>query len=330
LDRKQLEQEFSNQRPIYSRIAEEAHHTLENGLKQRQIKFHSVTERVKEFSSFASKVDRRQSEKPFEDITDVVGLRIVCLLRSDIPRIAELIRQSFHVVTEDDRVETQPIAPFGYLSVHFIVRFTSKYQGTRYEGLHIMPFEIQVRTAAMDSWAMVSHYLDYKTEVDVPAELRKDFQALSALFYLADTHFEMFYKERQKSRDAAAKLFAEAPAKAAERPLDFDSLRSLLSRRYSARTRGSAVEISALLTELVNAGYESVANLESVLAKTEEAFAKCEDDDRRGQPNLTGYTQIGAVRISLDIGDRAYRSKRISNPAVHEKYQRYEKFVKGS
>jgi putative GTP pyrophosphokinase len=323
LDRKQLEQEFSNQRLIYSRIAEEAHHTLENGLKQRQIKFHSVTRRVKEFSSFASKVDRRQTDKPFEDITDAVGLRIVCLLRSDLERIADLIWESFEVITEDFKAETQPIASFGYLSVHFIVQVKSEFQGPRYEGLHDIPFEIQVRTAAMDSWATLSHYLDYKTEVDVPAELRKDFQALSALFYLADTHFELFYRARQASKDAAAKLFEEAPAEAAEQPLNFDSFRSLLTRRYPDRAAGGADIISALLTQLVNAGYAKVADLESILDRTKHAFAKYVAKYHAG----SGLGQVGVVRASLSIGDREFRRQRDLSPKYSRPYQRYERFV---
>jgi putative GTP pyrophosphokinase len=189
MDREELQREYSNRHRLYERLAEEAAHIIENGLVQRQIKFHSVPKRVKEFSSFAEKAVRRQIEKPFEEITDLVGLRIVCLLRSDLAQIAELIRSSFSVVTEDDKLETQPVASFGYLSVHFVVRMKGDFRGPRYDGLHDIPFEIQVRTIAMDAWAAVSHYLDYKTDVDVPAALKKDFQALSGLFYLADTHF---------------------------------------------------------------------------------------------------------------------------------------------
>jgi putative GTP pyrophosphokinase len=324
LDRKQLEQEFSNKRPLYERIAEEAAHTLENGLKKRQIKFHSVTKRVKEFSSFASKMERRQTEKPFEDITDAVGLRIVCLLRSDIPKIAEMIRGSFQVVAEDDKTETQPLASFGYLSVHFIVQFQDDFKGSRYDGLHKIPFEIQVRTAAMDSWATVSHYLDYKTEVDVPLALRKDFQALSALFYLADTHFEMFYQARQKSKDVAARLFDEAPTEAAARLLDFDSLRSLLDRRYPDRSPGDAEAVSDLLIEILRGGYKTVADLDSILDRAEPAFSKYEVHRKKR------FARVAAARVSLYIADRDLREREVQFPEVQEKYKPYEEFVKSN
>ena len=321
MDPKQLEQEYSKRRAVHERIADEAAHTLENGLKQYQIKFHSVTKRIKEFSSFASKAVRRQAENPFEDITDTVGLRVVCLLRSDIPRIAELIRSSFQVITEDDKTETQPIASFGYLSVHFIVKVKDQFRGPRYDGLHDLPFEIQVRTAAMDSWATVSHYLDYKTAQDVPADLRKDFQALSALFYLADTHFEMFYKARQQSKEASSKLFAEAPAVASAQPLNFDSLQALLARRYPGREPPNARAVSDLLTELVHAGYKTVAKLEMMLDRTKVAFALYEKE--HPPDTHPEFNPVGVVRGSLRIGDREFRKTNSKTPARDALYERF-------
>ena len=37
----------------------------------------------------------------------------------------------------------------------------------------------------------ICYHLDYKQEIDIPSNLRRDFYALSGLFYVADTHFEM-------------------------------------------------------------------------------------------------------------------------------------------
>lgn len=36
----------------------------------------------------------------------------------------------------------------------------------------MLTFEIQVRTLCMHAWAVVSHYLDYKGDWDVPADLK--------------------------------------------------------------------------------------------------------------------------------------------------------------
>ncbi len=56
------------------------------------------------------------------------------------------------------------------------------YKGPRYDTIVGMPFEIQVRTILMDAWANVSHYLAYKSDIDVPINLQRDFYALGGLF----------------------------------------------------------------------------------------------------------------------------------------------------
>ena len=324
MDRAELEREYANRHRTYERLAEEVTHILENGLSIRNIKFQSVLKRIKEPSSFIGKVERRQTDKPFEDITDIVGLRIVCLLRSDLLHIANLIRDSFNVVTEDDKLETQPVASFGYLSIHFIAKLKDEFRGPRYDGLHVQAFEIQVRTMAMDAWASVSHHLDYKTDVDVPTALRKDFQALSALFYLADTHFEMFYDARQKSRNATMELFEE-PDRAGEEELNYDTLAALLRGRYPGREHADGNDISVLLGELSASGYKTVASLTEVLDRSVEAFDRCEADSPPATPDGR-YSDVGAVRISLAISDPAYRE--LNKQAGPFGPQRWERYVK--
>jgi ppGpp synthetase/RelA/SpoT-type nucleotidyltranferase len=141
---------------------------------------------------------RKNCKNPIEEIQDIVGLRIVCLFLSDISRISEIIRESFDSITEDNKIYDSEDALFGYLSAHSIVKLKSDCSGPRYRDLKGEHFEIQIRTLTMDAWANVSHYLDYKSKMDIPRELKRDFYALSGLFYVADTHFEMFFKSRQK------------------------------------------------------------------------------------------------------------------------------------
>jgi putative GTP pyrophosphokinase len=99
------------------------------------------------------------------------------------------------------------------MSVHHIVRFGSKHKGERYDNIKNIPFEIQVRTIAMDAWANISHYLDYKTEQDIPTELKRDFHALSGMFYVADKHFQLFFEQRSKKQKAIAEVFEKGSKK---------------------------------------------------------------------------------------------------------------------
>ena len=61
-----------------------------------------------------------------------------------------------------------------------------------------MKAEIQIRTSLQDSWATVSHGLQYKVEADVPDSLKRKLFRLAGLFELADEEFLSIKFESKK------------------------------------------------------------------------------------------------------------------------------------
>ena len=195
--------------PLYERLKEEVLFMLERELSSREIKTHTLSGRVKNSQSLLEKVERKRYDRPLEQAEDLVGCRVVCLFLSDLPRLREVVVDLFNVVDESDKIADGAVEAFGYMSVHFICTLKAEYSGPRYEGLGDFKFEIQCRTILMDAWANVSHYLSYKAEASIPEDLRKDFHALSGLFYVADRHFELFYGESIASRREADVAIAQ-------------------------------------------------------------------------------------------------------------------------
>src|SRR5437588_8316937 len=232
--------EFQDKKTTFDHLNTEALYIIQRAFDQTDIKLHSITSRVKELQSFLEKAQRIQANKPFEEIHDIVGVRVICLFLSDINRIGDVIRDSFLVVAEDNKIEGTDVSSFGYMSVHFIVTMKNEYAGPRYDHIVHMPFEIQVRTIAMDAWANVSHYLEYKSETDVPSDLRRDFYALSGLFYVADKHFEMFFRARRQSQQKMAELFETAIPKVTTEELNLDSLTAYLQSKFPTRRHGDS------------------------------------------------------------------------------------------
>lgn len=185
MDIEAISQEFHNKERTFAHLETEAKYVVSKALEATDIKLHSITSRTKELPSFLDKIQRLDARNPFDEIRDIVGLRVICLFLSDIDRIAQIIRDSFSVLSEDNKIEGSEVSSFGYMSVHFIAIMKEEYVGPRYDPVAKLPFEIQIRTIAMDAWANVSHYLEYKSETDVPSELKRDFYALSGLFYVA-------------------------------------------------------------------------------------------------------------------------------------------------
>lgn len=297
-----IDSQYQSLKPALQRLEIECRYIVEDALQQAGIKIHSVLSRVKTLESVREKIVRKENAGSLEDIDDLFGIRIVCLLRSDIARIGELVRTEFEVLSEDNKLDGANIEAFGYQSVHFVAKLNASCKGRRYDGLHGQAFEVQVRTVAMDAWATLSHYLDYKNEIDVPKELRKDFFALSGLFYVADTHFEMFYDARKRSSTAAQAEIMTSFGKPAE--LNFDTLSAYLEQRYPDRSEPSAEGVSKLLGELIDSGYADFQKIESALDSAEIAFQKYEED--HPPSNEKRYNKVGAMRTSLAIADHNY------------------------
>ncbi len=234
MDNETLSQQFQDKKRTFENLETEGLYIIHKALQSTDIKLHSIGSRVKDLQSFLDKAERIQTKKPFEEVHDIVGLRVICLFLSDIDRIGTAIREAFLVVSEDNKIEGSEVSSFGYMSVHFIVTRKKEYSGPRYDHILKIPFEIQVRTIAMDAWANVSHYLEYKSEIDVPTDLRRDFYALSGLFYVADKHFEVFFRSRDESREQMAEAFAKpnlpiSPDTSRASRIDADKLSKLIS-----------------------------------------------------------------------------------------------------
>lgn len=317
MDLKILRQQFEEKIPIYKRLEEETVFILKSKLEERGIKVHSVTSRVKKAESFIDKVQRKQSNKPFEEIHDIVGLRVACLFLSDIARIGELIRDSFTVLSEDNKIEDYETSSFGYLAIHFVTTLKTDCSGPRYDQLKELTFEIQVRTIAMEAWATISHYLDYKSEMDVPTELRRDFYALSGLFYVADKHFETFFKSRQESREKQAELFKKAVPQV-DQEINLDSLTAYLHGKFPDRKHVGSKTISDLIHELKNAGYTSINDVEHAKNIAWEAFLLFEKEmPPLGEPRRK-YADVGVVRNFFRLIDKNFTNSGL----VPEKYKK--------
>jgi len=171
---------------------------LQKEISRNKIKIHSFTDRIKPFNSFLDKIRRKNITDPFKDIHDLVGLRIVCLFFPDLAILGDFIKKKFDVFEEDDKIEPSELDIFGYMSLHYKAKLKVESSSQELRAILSIPFEIQVRTIAQDAWASISHYLDYKQETFLPAQLRRDFYALSGLFYVADTHFAMLRREQSK------------------------------------------------------------------------------------------------------------------------------------
>lgn len=313
-----VEAEYLKLSPLLKRLEDEALFIVNEALGKSNVRIHSVSSRIKTFKSFAEKAERNQLTEPYLQIRDVVGIRIVCLFISDIERIGKLISEAFDVLEEDNKIDGGEVSSFGYMSFHFIVKMKSTYAGPRYDDIAQRPFEIQVRTIAMDAWAAASHYLDYKTEVDVPSDLRRDFFALSGLFYVADRHFEMFFNAR---RSAIAEITStlKQPSPIWDQELNLDSLRAYLKLTFPDRTQPDGPDTSSLVDDLRQRGISSIKEVKQMVDQNYSWFVGREKRHPPGPTPRKGarFQAVGVVRIILN---ERYKNK-VGQDILHRAVQ---------
>jgi putative GTP pyrophosphokinase len=294
--------EFEQRRQQFFDLKDEAYFILDQQLRSTNIKVHSLTSRVKTVDSFIEKSVRKDLEDPFRDIEDVVGLRVVLLFLSDMPDTLKLIRQSFTVRSEENKVESSDVSNFEYMSIHFNVEIQESYRGPRYDTIKGMPFEIQVRTILMDAWANVSHYLDYKGQSSIPSELRRDFYALSGLFYVADRHFELFFERTLHSREKAEKsIDTEQPD--LEQELNLDTMLAYLQRKFPDRKHVKGEDVADLVNELTEAGYTTLTEIDRKVSRGLPSF---EEFERNSEKGTIFHSDLGTMRGALTLADRRY------------------------
>jgi len=304
----ELRVRFNQLRPRYDLLKDQAKFILEQGLQKSGLQVvYPIQCRIKEFDQFLKKAEQKQCEDPFEEIHDICGLRVVCYLRSGMEPIASIIRERFSVIEEDNKVEGLDFSSSAYSAIHFVVEMKESYAGPPYDDIAHLKFEVQLLTIAMHAWASVSHYLDYKSDIDAPSELKKDFRALSALFYLADTHFERFAEAREQSRQQTLEAFrkAEIPVDA---EINLDTLSAYLRERFPERTIADPKYVSALVSNLLTAGYKSMAEISQTVERALDAMLEVEKMYRVRFGDGESLSADQALRIAVDLANPGFHA----------------------
>ena len=133
--------------------------------------FLSVEKRIKSISSILAKARRKRIliSNIEEQMQDIVGIRVICRFMEDIPEIISIIekRRDMEIVKNDDYINESK--PSGYRSHHITVA----YPVHTISGEEVVQCEIQIRTLAMNFWAVAEHSLRYKYDGNIPPDIQK-------------------------------------------------------------------------------------------------------------------------------------------------------------
>ena len=179
--------EYRAQKDDFIRLGETVHTMLRSMTKDAGIPVMSIEHRIKEEKSLEGKLYRKgDGYQSLDDLTDILGARIICYFNDDVDKIGHLVEQAFVIDWDksSDKRALMKADSFGYLSLHYIC---SVPQGRDFpEKMCHKKFEIQIRTMLQHAWSDINHDLGYKSQFGVPRAVTREFARLAGLLEIAD------------------------------------------------------------------------------------------------------------------------------------------------
>ena len=213
--------QYHERLPQLQQLADQVYDLLQKGLSNKDVIINSIEYRVKSEPSLIGKLERKGGKyKSIEDITDLVGIRVITYYTDDVDKVAAIVQRLFDIDWDNsvDKRKAHQFDSFGYNSLHYICRLK--------EGS--LPFEMQIRTALQHVWSAIQHDNGYKG-VMPPIEFQRQFSRLAGMMELIDDEFSRL---RKVMNDYRRKMFALVKSgRLDEVPLSADTFRSYLEMR---------------------------------------------------------------------------------------------------
>ncbi len=124
-------------------------------------------------------------------ISDLIGIRIVCLYEDQISRLSDMLQQHFKILNITDKISSVGNTEefFGYKGLHLDLALNDEMASLpKYLPYADNSFEVQIRSLIQDAWSVLDHKIKYKKSI--PIDLKRRINILSALFELADREFK--------------------------------------------------------------------------------------------------------------------------------------------
>jgi ppGpp synthetase/RelA/SpoT-type nucleotidyltranferase len=269
-----LMQQYLDMRPTLEQLSVDAYNLLRHALREQGIYVTAIEYRVKSERSLAGKLELKGAKyKSINDVTDLVGLRVITFYTDEVDKVAAIAKRIFDIDWKEsvDKRKLHDFDAFGYNSLHYICQL--KTGGPR--------FELQMRTALQHVWSTIEHDTGYKGDVKIPREYQRQFSRLAGMMELIDEEFSRLrlvlndYRRQMLSLVKSGKL--------TEVPLSPGSFRSYLdlhpfdrlTRRIAAINQAEIVPVSMMpfLSLLESFNLETLGDVQHFIDEnSEEAY----------------------------------------------------------
>lgn len=274
--------EYDEKMPLFETIKELVMSSIQKALSNNDVEVTAVEGRIKQRDSLIGKLVRKGHKyHSLDDITDIVGFRVITLFSDDVDRVASYMEKMFDVDWNEsiDKRKMHEMSSFGYNSLHYICRIPkSLYEDGQHPELNDIRFEVQMRSTLQHAWAAMNHDLGYKSEIETPPEYMRMFGRLAGMLELADEEFSRIrisvatYRRRMEALIQAGEL--------SEVQLDGDTFSTYIAqkpfdslmKRIAAINQGEIQEMSfePFYPLLKEAGLKTLQDVEDFIRENED------------------------------------------------------------
>jgi putative GTP pyrophosphokinase len=289
---------------FYVDLATVVKRIIDESLKRRSIKVHSVEARAKDPTSYGRKAAQPSGadpnapkyERPLQQITDLAGVRVITYFPSTLERIDVMLKDEFRIVERSDKgAQLLEEERFGYQSIHYLVRLRrDRARLAEYERFAESLVEVQIRTIMQHAWAEIEHDIQYKSASVIPVEIRRRFMALAGMLEIADREF-------QAIQDADEKLTLEARSRVEGGQLGKveitpDALKAFLDKRLGPDGRISEFSYDWTARLLKRLGFRTLEQVEKCIrGYDDDELSRAAAGSRQGQTSRFEYMLLAGM-----------------------------------
>ena len=318
-----LMEQYHERQAVYHRLAQEALEALRQALKKQHVAVIALEHRVKTELSLAGKLELKGAKyHTLDDVTDIMGMRVVTFYSDDVDKVAAIVNEIFKVdwSYSVDKRKLHRLDSFGYNSLHYICTLPkSVVDDPDIPLLNELRFEIQMRTALQHVWSTLDHDTAYKDGgVNIPREYQRQFNRLAGMLELVDDEFSRL---RNVLTDYRRQMLAlEASGQLDKVDLNGDTFRRYLEAQPFARLnkRIAAINQAELypvpmmpfLRVLQKLGYETLGDVNRLIEEHS-------DDAYRLAVSQLGTTDLDILSENIGLQNLCfvYVLKRGGGPA---------------
>lgn len=225
--------EYRAKLPVFEQLKTVVLSQLHRCLDEHNLLVSGLEARVKTEKSLSGKLELKGYKyRTLDDITDIVGARIITYYSDEVDLISALVEKLFEIDWENsvDKRKMLETDRFGYMSLHYVCRIPeSVYKDPAMPELNQVRFELQMRSTLQHVWANMYHDMGYKSEVEIPVEYQRNMSRLAGMLELVDEQFSLIRREINDYRRNVQSLVASGNFN--EVPLNGDTFRSYLEMK---------------------------------------------------------------------------------------------------